>query len=273
MGHTSSKHGPSVAEIFDATLTETAALFVVNPAEEMVAALIGVAGSYEGELPEIRLLGTERTIKKAFDDFLVASNAAELTEQGTLSLRTGKLSHNTVLLTEETVYALVTTDQHAAALASDEAAFINAVETAYQHKWDRGDPYKLRTPSISRIRETLEAEINEEIRTDFDRMLDTLETAEDVRGDLDEVTISLLVAAKNEVLLYDISRWGEDIGIASKATFSRTKTRLEDKGLIDTEKVPIDVGRPRLRLQPGDKRLEEADIPELVSIAHETLAS
>ena len=76
MGHTSSKHGPSVAEIFDATLTETAALFVVNPAEEMVAALIGVAGSYEGELPEIRLLGTERTIKKAFDDFLVASNAA-----------------------------------------------------------------------------------------------------------------------------------------------------------------------------------------------------
>lgn len=266
-------HGPSVAEIFDATLTETATLLVVNPAEEMVAALIGVSGSYRGELPEIRLLGNERTIKEAFDDFLVASNAAELTEQGALSLRTGELSHNTVLLTEETVYALVTTDEHAAALASDEAAFLEAVENAYRERWDRGDPFQLRTPSISRIRETLEAEINGETRADFDRVLETIETTEDVRGDLDEVTISLLVAAKNEVLLYDISRWGEDIGIASKATFSRTKTRLEDKGLIDTEKVPIDVGRPRLRLQPGTDRLADADIAELVSIAHETLAS
>ncbi len=29
-------------------------------------------------------------------------------------------------------------------------------------------------------------------------------------------------------------------------------------GLIDTEKVPIDVGRPRLRLKIGDERLQEA---------------
>ena len=50
------------------------------------------------------------------------------------------------------------------------------------------------------------------------------------------------------MLLYDISRWGEDVGVASKATFSRAKSRLEDAALIRTEKVPIDVGRPRLRL-------------------------
>ena len=61
--------------------------------------------------------------------------------------------------------------------------------------------------------------------------------------------------------------------MASKATFSRTKTRLEERGLIETEKVPIDVGRPRLRLLLGEERLREADAEELASVARELLAA
>jgi predicted transcriptional regulator len=57
------------------------------------------------------------------------------------------------------------------------------------------------------------------------------------------------------------------VGIASKATFSRTKTKLEDMGLIDTEKVPIDVGRPRLRLKLGDDQLKSANTDQLASVA------
>lgn len=78
-------------------------------------------------------------------------------------------------------------------------------------------------------------------------MLASIETLRRNVKDPDGVTISLLVATKNDVLLYNISKWGEDVGIASKATFSRTKIRLEDLGVIDTEKVLIDIGRPRLR--------------------------
>jgi hypothetical protein len=87
------------------------------------------------------------------------------------------------------------------------------------------------------------------------------------------VTISLLVAARNNVQLYDISKWGEDVGLASKATFSRAKTTLEDKGLIDTESVAIDVGRPRLRLLLGDERLADADNDELATVAQSLLAA
>jgi hypothetical protein len=90
---------------------------------------------------------------------------------------------------------------------------------------------------------------------------------------LDEVAVSLLVAAKHEQLLYDISHWGEDEGVASKATFSRTKTNLEEQGLLETEKVPIDVGRPRLRLLLGNERLREADAEELVGVAYEMLSA
>jgi len=80
------------------------------------------------------------------------------------------------------------------------------------------------------------------------------------------------VAARNGDLLYDISRWGEDVGIASKATFSRTKTRMEESGVIATEKVPIDVGRPRLRLRLGDERLDVDDDREFARVARSMLA-
>ena len=168
--------------------------------------------------------------------------------------------------------ALVTTNDTVAALASDDSAFVTATYETYTAAWEDADEFVLRTPSLSVVRESLETDISEEVRADFDTVLSSLQTA---RGDgqgLDEVTISLLVAAKNEVLLYDISKWGEDIGIASKATFSRTKTRLEDLGLVDTEKVPIDVGRPRLRLKLGDDRLRRADADQLAGVAQSLLS-
>jgi len=115
------------------------------------------------------------------------------------------------------------------------------------------------------------AEIGEATREDFDAVLAAMDSARG-HGEVDEVTVALLVAAKNDVLLYDISKWGEDVGIASKATFSRTKTRLEDLGIIDTEKVPIDVGRPRLRLKLGDERLNGLDAAELAAEVAEMMA-
>jgi hypothetical protein len=72
-------------------------------------------------------------------------------------------------------------------------------------------------------------------------------------------------------LLYDISKWGEDVGIASKATFSRTKSKLEESDLITTEKVPIDVGRPRLRLKFQNESLASAGPSEIIQVAQKTL--
>ncbi|EMA46501.1 hypothetical protein C448_06048, partial [Halococcus morrhuae DSM 1307] len=128
-----------------------------------------------------------------------------------------------------------------------------------------------RTPAYSRVLETLADEFDSETEADFETVLESIADM-DTDDWLNEVAVSLLVAAKHEQLLYDISHWGEDAGVASKATFSRTKTRLEDQGLLETEKVPIDVGRPRLRLLLGDERLREADAEELASVANEMLS-
>lgn len=249
-------------------------LFVVDPSVEAVEALVELTTSFEGELPTIKLLSDERVLKEVMDDFLVASNAADLVDAGSLELRIlGSDVDNSLLVSADQAMALVSAGDRVAALTTDDAEFVDTAFATYADRFESAERFNLRTPAISRVRDSLDASIGEGARTDFDTVLSSLETARGDGDGLDEVTISLLVAAKNDVLLYDISKWGEDVGIASKATFSRTKTRLEEMGLIDTEKVPIDVGRPRLRLKLGDERLKGTDAKDLAGVAQSMLAS
>ncbi|MDL5361266.1 transcriptional regulator TbsP [Halalkalicoccus sp. NIPERK01] len=255
------------------TVLETSSedLIVVNPSADAIEDLIDVAGDIT-ELPQIRLLGDESMLKGVMSDFILASNAADLIDDGTLDLRTLEDgSENSLLISPNEVVALINVGDTVAGLTTDDEEFVSLAYDSYTTAWEEADEFNLRTPPLSRVRSTLADEIGEPVEADFTGVLDSLQTARGDGDGLDEVTISLLIAAKNEVLLYDISKWGEDVGIASKATFSRTKTRLEDMGLIDTEKVPIDVGRPRLRLKFGDERLREANTDQLASVAQNLL--
>jgi hypothetical protein len=247
-------------------------MLLVDPSTEAFRALVDFGVEYEGDLPHVDVLAREDVLKDARDDFLVASDAADLVEADTISLRVLEPgADNTLFIGGGNLYAMVAASETVAALAADDDDFIDDAETTYGDMFETAEEFDLRTPGLSRVRTTMDEAIGEQARGDFDTVLSSLETA---RGDgegLDEVTISLLVAAKNEALLYDISKWGEDVGIASKATFSRTKTELEDMGIIDTEKVPIDVGRPRLRLKLGDEELASASSEDLASVAQKVL--
>ncbi len=264
--------GKSVDEILDAAFTDTGEeLFIVDPSPETIVSIVE-AGVDHGGLPTTAVLANRRVLKEVMDDFLIASKAADLIADGVLSIRVlSEETENSLFVSASRVLALVSTDSGLSALSSTDEEFVSEVFESYRQAFEAAEPYQLRTPAISRVRETMAADIGEETRDDFDRVLASLDAVRGNGGGLDEVTASLLVAAKNDVLLYDVSKWGEDVGIASKATFSRTKTRLEDLGLIDTEKVPIDVGRPRLRLKIGDERLVGLDAAELAATAAELL--
>ncbi|GAB3025602.1 transcriptional regulator TbsP [Natronobiforma cellulositropha] len=247
-------------------------VYMINPSWEAIEEFVTVATGFEESLPTVHMLADERTLKDVMDDFIVASNAADLIAADALALRTlDQAPENSLLVTDERVIAVVHAGDRVGGLVTDDEEFVGAAFDTYATRWEHADEFNLRTPPISRVRETLTTEISADAENDFAAILDSLETARGDGDGLDEVTISLLVAAKNDALLYDISKWGEDVGIASKATFSRTKTKLEDMGLIDTEKVPIDVGRPRLRLKIGDERLREADNGQLATVAQSIL--
>lgn len=246
-------------------------VIVVDPPEIAIEEYVDVATAMN-DPPIVRLLADETILKEALGDFLVAGHAADLIDANVLELRTPVTSPGNALITTESQLAtLVVAGEMVGALSADEPTFVTHAFEYFSKAWDAADDFTLRTPPLSRVRETLRASIGPKVADDFDAVLNSLDTARGNNG-LDEVTISLLVAAKNQELLYDISKWGEDVGIASKATFSRTKTSLEDLGLIDTEKVPIDVGRPRLRLRFANEQLNEATADELASVAKSLMA-
>ena len=246
---------------------------LVDPSAETFRAFVDFGVSRGGDLPQVDVLADEDVLKDARDDFLVASDAADLVETGGVDLRVlpERGSDNTLFVGPDALYALVSASDGVGALAADDDSFITDVYDTYTSQFGDATAFDLRTPGLSRVRDTMDDQIGETARADFDAVLQSLETARGNGDGLDEVTISLLVAAKNEALLYDISKWGEDVGIASKATFSRTKTELEEMGIIDTEKVPIDVGRPRLRLKFGNDQLRTASSDELASVAQKVL--
>ena len=260
-------------DVFERALSSVEGdVYLIDPSATVLRALVRY-GASSSSFPTVNVVAAPGLLKDVMDDFLVAADAADLITDGTLTLRElDEHVDNTLLVTPESLYAVVTATDAAGALASEDSSFIESAYETYEQLWADSESFSLRTPPLSRVRTTLADDVGDQVQTDFDTVLESLETARGNGDGLDEVTISLLVAAKNEALLYDISKWGEDVGIASKATFSRTKTRLEDIGIIDTEKVPIDVGRPRLRLKFGDERLREADSSDLASIAQSIIS-
>ncbi|MEF8785010.1 MAG: DUF5821 family protein [Haloarculaceae archaeon] len=258
--------------LYDALSQADNDIIIVNPSRAAISNLVAVIGELS-EPTHVRLFAAQEPLKDLMDDFLIASAVADLIESGVLSVRTLQdVPNSSLVLSGGSVVSLVESRDQAAGLATTDETFVEATYDDYDERWADAPTFTLRTPPRSRVMATLEEDLGPQVAADFEAILDSLETARGDGDGLDEVTISLLVAAKNGELLYDISKWGEDVGVASKATFSRTKTRLEEHGLVATEKVPIDVGRPRLRLLLGSQRLEDADADELAGIAQEMLA-
>jgi hypothetical protein len=253
----------------DALATAEAAL-VVNPSATTIEHLVD---STPEATSTVRVLAEERLLKDAFEDYLIAGQAADLVTEGSIAFRTVENPpRGSFVVTDDRVVALVAAGEAVYGVVDGDESVVTGVNAAYEEDWEGADPYDIRAPGIERARETLATKIDSEVAEDFDGTLASMSTVRGDGSDVDAVTVSLLVAAKNRVLLYDVSQWGEEVGLASKATFSRTKSRLEEAGLVDTEKVPIDIGRPRLRLTLADSRLEDADPDELVTVASSALA-
>ena len=262
--------GHDIAHVIESGLpSDSDVAYLIDPTPSVLRAMIEVCADTV-ELPSVRVLADRSLLKTVSDDFPVASNAAELVDRGVLELRVATAdAGNALLVTDTSIVAVVSAGEQVAGLVTTDEAFVRGVNETYRTHFEAAESFSLRTPALSAIRSSLDDEFGSAVRADFDAVLASV-GADDGPG-LDEVVISLLVAARSDVLLYDISKWGEDTGIASKATFSRTKTDLEDAGLIETEKVPIDVGRPRLRLRPGDDRLETAEPERLAAVAADLL--
>jgi hypothetical protein len=242
-------------------------VFLIAPPAELIGSLAHLDRE-PGEYPELSLLATDDVLREARSDFLTATATADLIEAGTLDLRAfgdDRHTRNTKFVGQNAVFAVVMTGDNVTALTTDDDDLVaDGLETAAE-RWDDGEAFDLRTPGRSRLLDTMATELGDTTREDFETYLRTAPAVRGQRAGNDGVHLAILAAATNGDLLYDLSRWGEDIGLASKATFSRAKQNLEDAGFIDTESVPIEVGRPRLRLHLSEE-LADADAEEIASV-------
>ncbi len=249
---------------------------VLSEADERVVALNPTADllrelSLADADVQIDVVADEQTAKEVYDDFIAASNAAVSVREETFTVRyEDGLTESPILATAE-FYATPVYTANATYGVPDANA--DSAEEVYENANELfenvgEEPYPLRTPPIDTVRETLAAEVGEELRDDFNAVLDQFDDLSMRGTGIDAVEALIVLAARREQLLYDVSKWGEDVGLASKATFSRAKSRLEERDLINTVKVPIDVGRPRLRLLlPEEDR--DSEPVELVAEAAE----
>lgn len=264
---TENLYADDVGSMLSKAITDDA--FVVDPGAETIPDVVAGLREAEGP-PVVNLLAGRDELKAATADFVVASHAADLVADGTLSVRVADDAGETSLLVSENrVVSVVRVPDRVAGLVATDGAFVTRANEHYTTRWAEAERFTLNTPPLSRVRETLASDLGTAVAEDFDVALAELPAVRRGGDGLDEVTVCLLVAARHGLLLYDVSRWGETVGLASKATYSRTKGELEEAGLISTEKVPIDVGRPRLRLQLATDRLRSADVPELARLARE----
>jgi hypothetical protein len=135
--------------------------------------------------------------------------------------------------------------------------FRSALESEFRSLFRQSSELEVDIPAWEELIDRLAQSTNDEMAEEFKEIVETLSD----EGPIDEVLAAIIAGARTEVLLYEISKWGEDAGISSKATFSRRKTNLEEKDIITTESAPVEIGRPRERLLIQD---EEADIRDIV---------
>lgn len=248
------------ATVIETAISElTAPYQILNPSAATLAALPET--NLADAASDSAVVAAEDELKSVRDEFKQATALADLVDDGMPLVTQTASPETTAIVGDDGYYLFGATNGTVTAIHTKEGS--DDFQDFASAQIDEADQFALRVPGMSRIRDTATEALSEEFAESLDTALAGVEEFPTEAG-ANGVTLLLILAARHEELLYDVSKWGEDIELASKATFSRTKTSLEEEGLVDTESVPIDIGRPRLRLLVGTDELASVDDSDLI---------
>jgi hypothetical protein len=262
-------HGETLEAVFEESTEELGDDIIVGyPDESLVIALARILEA--GMNRQVRILMGPASVQSMSDNFFTLSKLSELSAKG-FDIRLSSSAQSPGVTDGDQVVVPVDTPDRAVGFVDSDEEFVESLTTAYENSWSRSTPYDPDVPPLSTLLERLATNTSEELAADFESVLSAKDSLGAWNDGVSVVSLSLLLAARHEALLYDLSEWGERTGLASKATFSRTKIQLEEENLINTQSVPIDVGRPRLKLLLNEQELESADPESVVEIARRRL--
>lgn len=216
------------------------------------------------DLPTLTVLASDDAVDAVTARFHSASRLAALVEAGICRLLTGvEPQPNAVLAGRSTGCVLVEReecvpaerdgDEHErSSRESDDRGWVRlGAEPSLRERYARSvaeaDERRLRTPSRSRVYGAFRERCDEAVAADVIRTLDV--DPEPSEGEAVAPRVrAYAVGVRRGALDHALRRACEDAGLGSRATFTRIKKDLRDRGLLATESVPQPVGRPRERL-------------------------
>lgn len=252
----------AVPPSFGEWICEVERPFAVNPSAGLLEEIAGAA--LERENGRVRVLVSAETEATLSEDFLLETRLAEAARRDRLAVGVaGTPLDDQVLFGDETARLVVAVDGTLGVFETERADLIDDLRDKYDGRWEEAEELETRAPARETLFAAGEDRLGESFASDLRSVLAGASTLE-WHGTPTPVEVSLVVAARANRHLYDLSRWGEDAGFASRSSLSRSKNELDDSGLLRIERDPQERGRPRQRLLLGEKRLAEAEPEELV---------
>jgi hypothetical protein len=215
----------------------------------------------------VRLLLDERDVETAFSQFRRAALTADLTASGLLSIRTVESLAQRVTLTDSAAYAHVTLGDGLHSLDARDESFRGSLREEYTRRWEAAARFDPDVPAQSRLLATFAEQF-----PDAGGTLAAILGSDDAiprSGEFDPITAVVLAAARHELQTLEVSDWAEGIGLSSRTEISRVTSRLSNRGIVETDRVPHGVGRPRQKLVLDDERVADCPPETLVATARE----
>lgn len=265
MGHieTNSSSGQILKE---AISNSSGHIIAVNPAKVGARQIVQEILESKSWTP-VKVFATKDALEASLSEFLIASRTADLINNGQLEIAYLDAENETELLISKEKVTIPISENAFTVVTASEDNTVGELYEEFNHRFESATQHKPRTPALVSIQESLADEVGQSVRADLESVLDSEVALTGESDSLNIVELMVLLAARNRAENYTISKWGEDVGIASRATFSRTKKSLEEGGLIATEKIPQKIGRPRLRLLLATEELKEYSPVELAKQA------
>lgn len=212
---------------------------------------------------DVEILAPESIIDELKRSFPLNSKFKEILEQHTTTLyATEEALLPTAVINREKVYYYIQIGkvEKFVELAGDDIRTILTEE--FESLLESATRVEIDTPAWSELLTELESIVGSPTRSEFEQLIEAAQLKD--MNSLDVVSVAIIAAAQSGALTYDLGKWAEEVGVASKATISRRKSTLEDDGIIYTEKVPVEIGRPRQRLVLADDvsavRVEDSEV-------------
>lgn len=186
--------------------------------------------------------------------FVLGTAAAEGCAQEKLAPRTGTGTRpgRTLFASPDRVDAVVGPTTDRTLLTESDPDRVAIASEAVEARFEAADPASIGMPSRNRLLSAARVTLDDRFADDLGTVLSTIcadPTTLSRDEPLDDRTLLVALAARHDHLFSDVREWADDVGIAPKQTFSAARHALEERGLVESIKVPMGIGRPNYRLR------------------------